>query len=193
MATKAELVSVLTNQQASEAALHAAIQAANGSNSAMYMLGSGLAGLAFVGYMWFRRFKNDTRDDTALKLILDEAAKAAQMWRLNAEDANKRADEANDRADRIRSESMATIERVSLERNEAVQNAGKLTATVEHLQLTVENQTQMIEQLKNENKELSETLEGQSVLLHQVLANQAAIYDKFDIKRPDMKVLESAK
>ena len=40
----------------------------------------------------------------------------------------------------------------------------------------------MIEQLKKENKDLSETLEGQSVLLHQVLANQAAFYEKFQSK-----------
>ena len=146
--------------------------------------------IATVAYMWIRRIKNDSRDDGALKLILDEAAKAAQMWRVNAEEANKRADEANDRADRIRAESMATIERVSLERNEAVQNAGKLTATVEHLQLTVENQTSMIEQLKKENKDLSETLEGQSVLLHQVLANQAAFYEKFESKPATVKKLE---
>lgn len=188
--TKADLAGIVMNKEASEAALIAAAQAASGTNSALFALGGGLMAIATVAYMWIRRIKSDSRDDGALKLILDEAAKAAQMWRVNAEEANKRADEANDRADRIRAESMATIERVSLERNEAVQNAGKLTATVEHLQLTVENQTSMIEQLKKENKDLSETLEGQSVLLHQVLANQAAIYEKFDLKPAAVKKLE---
>lgn len=178
MPTKAELMQVLSNQASSDAALNAAIHAANGGNSALMTVGGGLIALAAVGYVWYRKINADQREDNTLKLILDEAAKAAQMWRLNAEDANKRAEDANQRADKVREESMHTIERVAKERNEAVQEVGKLRATVEHLQKSVD-------ELTEENKTLHKTLDGQSVLLHQVLANQAAIYEKFDLKMPE--------
>jgi hypothetical protein len=49
----------------------------------------------------------------------------------------------------------------------------------------------MIQSLEKENIELHENIEGLSVLLHQVLANQAAIYDKFDIKMPELNNAES--
>lgn len=179
MPTKAELMQVLTNQQASDIAVKVAIDTAQNTNSALIAVGGGMIALAAVAYVWYRRINSDKREDSTLKLILDESAKAAQMWRVNAEDANKRADEANQRADKIRDDSMATIERVAKERNEAVQEVGALRRTVEHLQETVN-------ELTIENKSLHETLDGQTKLLHQVLNNQAAIYDKFDMKMPEV-------
>jgi hypothetical protein len=190
MPTKAELMQVLTNQQASDIAVKVAIDTAQNTNSALIAVGAGLIALSTVGYMWYRRINSDKREDGTLKLILDESARAAQMWRENYELANKRADEANHRADKIHDESMQVIERVAKERNDAVQNAGKLAATVEHLQQTVEKQTIMIQSLEKENIELHENIEGLSVLLHQVLANQAAIYEKFEIKMPEMEAVK---
>jgi len=186
MPTKAELMQVLTSQQSSDVAVKVAIETAQNTNSALLAIGCGMIALSGVAYIWYRRISSDKREDGTLRLILDESAKAAQMWRVNAEDANKRADDANARADKIREDSMATIERVAKERNEAVQEVGALRRTVEHLQETVN-------ELTVENKSLHETLDGQGVLLRQVLLNQATIYDKFDIKMPEVPKVEETK
>lgn len=176
MPTKAELMQVLTNQQASDIAVNLALETAQHTNSALIAVGGGLIAMAAVGYIWYRRISADKRDDGTLKLILDESAKAAQMWRVNAEDANKRADDANNRADKIREDSMATIERVAKERNEAVQELGALRRTVEHLQITVN-------ELTIENKALHETIDSQGLLLQQVLMNQAQMAETIAMQK----------
>ena len=180
MPTKAELVDMLANQQASEAAMKTVVNVANGSQSAMIAIGSGMIALAACGYVWYRKVNADKREDSTFKVALDESARVMAVLRELADSANKRADEANHRADSQRNEYIAAIERVSLERNEAVQNAGKLTATVEHLQLTVENQTSMIEQLKKENRDLTETLDNQGDMLRSVLEQLARVSAKLD-------------
>ena len=180
MTTKADLVAALTNQQASEAAMQTVASIATGNQSALIAMGTGMIAIATVGYVWYRKISTDKREDSTFKVALDESARVMAVLRELAESANKRADEANQRADSQRNEYIAANERVSLERNEAVQNAGKLTATVEHLQLTVENQTSMIEQLKKENRDLTETLENQGDMLQCVLEKLARVYEKLD-------------
>jgi hypothetical protein len=185
MPTKAELVDMLANQQASEAAMQTVVNVATGNQSAMIAIGTGMIALAACGYMWYRKVSADRREDSTFKVALEESARAMQTWREMAEGANKRADEAHKRADDIRAESMATIERLAIERNEAVQTSGKLTATVENLQLTVENQTSMIQQLKKENKDLTETLENQGDMLRSVLEQLARVSAKLDDMEDD--------
>jgi hypothetical protein len=156
------------------------VNVANGSQSAMIAIGTGMIALAACGYVWYRKVNADKREDSTFKTALEESARAMQTWREMAEGANRRADEAHKRADDIRSESMATIERLAIERNEAVQTAGKLTATVEHLQLTVEKQTAMIVALETENQALQETLENQGDMLRSVLEQLARVSAKLD-------------
>lgn len=173
MATKAELGIMLTNSEVSQAALRQAIESANGSQSALLAVGTGFAAISAVGYMWYRRVNKDRQEDKTLSLLLAESANAAKMWREIAEASDLRATEAHKRADEQRIESMATIERLAIERNDAVQIAGKLTATVGHLQETVENQTITIESLEIKNAGLQSKMEGIAMLLHKVLKNQA--------------------
>jgi len=178
MPTKSELMDALSQANASDVAMKTVVSIASGNQSALIAVGSGMVALAGVAYVWYRKISADSRDDSTLKLLLTESANASKTWREIAESANQRADAANKRADDQRSESIATIERVAMERNEAVQNAGKLTATVEHLQQTVEKQTLMIQSLEIENVDLHANIEGLSVMLQQVLVNQAEMYDK---------------
>lgn len=122
------------------------------TNSTMAALGAGLLSISAVGFLWYRRIKLDSAESIAIDRILNESAKAAEMWRLNAEEANKRADEANRRADDIQKIATETIDKFAKERNEAVQEFGKLQATVEHLQET-------IEEFKRENKSLNQKID----------------------------------
>ena len=178
MATNAQLMDAVNALQASDVAMKTVVNIASGNQSALIAVGSGMVALAGVAYVWYRKISADSRDDSTLKLLLTESANASKTWREIAESANERADAANKRADDQRSESIATIERVAMERNEAVQNAGKLTATVDHLQQTVEKQTLMIQSLESENVDLHANIEGLSVMLQQVLINQAEMYEK---------------
>ena len=189
MPTKAELIGMLANQQASDVAMKTVVNMATGNQSAMVAIGTGMIALAACGYVWYRKVNADRREDSTFRVALDESARVMAVLRELADSANKRADEANHRADSQRNEYMSAIELVSLERNGAVQNSGKLTATVEHLQLTVENQTLMIEQLNKENKELTETLENQGDMLRCVLEQLARVSAKIDDMESDKEAM----
>ncbi len=149
---KEQLEQALTNQQATEAALRMVVETASQTNSALAALGAGLLSISAVGFIWYRRIKLDAKEDAAIERILAESAKAAEMWRINADDANKRAEEASKRADEIQSKALEAIETLSKERNDAVQEVGKLRSTVEHLQKTVER-------FERENKTLNDKID----------------------------------
>lgn len=106
-------------------------------------IGAGMVGIATVGYLWFRRIKSDNASDIvdskSQKLIdnLNEqlSVKIAEISKLHE-----------------------VVERVAVERNNAVQQVGKLEATVQLLGERVEEMKAEITRLELENKIMSENV-----------------------------------
>ena len=197
MPTKAELMQVLTNTQASDIAVNLALETAQTTNSALMTVGAGMIGVAGVAYVWYRRVTADKREDSTIKLLLDEMAKSCAMYRENFEAETSRADKETARADRL----LDTIEQIAQERNEAVKKEGELKAKVDHLQgsldeFRIENKElrQDLADVRIENKELRQELvdvrnenREQSILLQQVLVNQARLAEFIELNLPEVK------
>lgn len=116
-----------------------AIEAMSQTNSAMATLGIGLISVASFGFLWYRRVKLDRREDLTNQRSIEEALKAAEMWRVLCENQTQRANDAEIRADRAIKEASENASRF-----------GELEATIKHLQDTVESLNSRIDQLLSE-------------------------------------------
>lgn len=117
-----------------------------------YALSTGLGGGLVALYAAWRKIKGDRQSDAI--------ADSTHMHSSALIDYYKR--EAQEHA-ALAEQRLVTIERVSNERNEAVQQLGALKATVDHL-------SEQVETLQAENRELKAMVQSMAEVNKQILA-----------------------
>lgn len=123
-------------------------ETATQANSAFTTFGVGFVSLATVLFIWYRRLKLDRKEDVANQKILDEFSKAAEMWRLHAEDLKKSLDKSTERE-------YAAIKEAS----EYASKFGELEATLKHMQSAFEKSERENAELRQQVKLLTERLD----------------------------------
>lgn len=122
-----------------------------------YALSTGLGGGLVALYAAWRKIKGDRQ--------ADRVADSTHMHSSALIDYYKR--EAQEHA-ALAEQRLVTIERVSNERNEAVQQLGALKATVEHL-------SEQVEALQTENRELKAMVTAMTAINDQILNKLQAL------------------
>lgn len=107
-----------------------------------------LGGAVTAAYGMWRKVKADTRDDKSAGRAYDDLAALLDHYKNETREAQALAERR-----------LVEIERISTERNEAVQAAGKLEASVEYLTEQVNQMRETIEQQNAEIQRMAEIIE----------------------------------
>lgn len=129
-----------------------------------YALSTGLGGGLVALYAAWRKIRGDQQHDRVADSTHMHSNALIEYYKREAQEHAALAEQR-----------LVTIERVSQERNEAVQQLGALKATVEHL-------SEQVEALQAENRELKSMVAAMTAVNNQILAKLQVMEEREDDK-----------